>query len=292
MREILNNQLSKILITLFLFILPFLLVLNINNEEILLSNEDSDSAIDSELENNEEFDLTNDSEPENSNTSLYNVIRIVDGDTIKVDINGEEETIRLIGINTPEVVDPRRTVECFGQEASLKAKEILENKRVKLEADSSQSNRDNYGRLLRYVYLEDGLFFNEWMIKNGYAFEYTYFIPYKYQTEFKEAQRYAQENKMGLWADGVCDYFEEKNKAEIDPILNENLAKNLVAADLAREQGCLIKGNISFNEIKIYHLPECTDYEDTLINIIEGERWFCSEDEAQAAGWRKALNCP
>jgi len=135
---------------------------------------------------------------------LYKVVNVVDGDTIDVEINGVKERIRLIGINTPEVVDPRKTVECFGREASNKAKSILSGQSVYLESDPSQGERDKYKRLLRYVFLADGTNFNLLMIKEGYAYEYTYNLPYKYQQEFKEAERYAKENKIGLWADDAC----------------------------------------------------------------------------------------
>ena len=139
----------------------------------------------------------------------YQVLKVVDGDTLTVDLNGKSETVRLIGMNTPETVDPRKPVECFGTEASNMAKELLSGKRVYIEMDSSQGERDKYGRLLAYVYREDGFFFNKSMILSGYAYEYTYGVPYKYQSEFKEAQRNAEANKRGLWASGVC---EEKNE--------------------------------------------------------------------------------
>lgn len=135
----------------------------------------------------------------------YSVTKVVDGDTFKVSIDGSEKTVRLIGLDTPETVDPRKPVQCFGTEASNKAKNLLSGKKVKLEADSSQGNLDKYGRLLRYAFLEDGTLFNKWMIANGYGHEYTYNLPYKYQAEFEEAERLARENKLGLWADGVCD---------------------------------------------------------------------------------------
>lgn len=135
---------------------------------------------------------------------LYSVAKVVDGDTLDVSIAGKTERIRLIGINTPETVDPRKPVECFGKEASNKAKELLEGKRVFLEADPSQGERDKYDRLLRYVFLEDGQSFNKLMISEGYAYEYTYDTPYKYQAEYKAAQREAEQGKHGLWADGAC----------------------------------------------------------------------------------------
>lgn len=134
----------------------------------------------------------------------YSVIKVVDGDTIKVDINGTQETIRLIGINSPESVDPRKPVECFGIEASNRAKELLNNKKVILENDPTQGERDKYQRLLRYVWLEDGTFFNKKMISDGYANEYTYNTPYKYQAEFKQAEAEAKALKKGLWAEDAC----------------------------------------------------------------------------------------
>lgn len=142
----------------------------------------------------------------NEDVGLYPVVQVVDGDTIKVDILGEIETIRLIGIDTPETVDPRKIVQCFGQEASEKAKEMLTDKRVRLEADITQSDRDNYGRLLRYVFLEDNTFFNKVMIRDGYAHEYTYNSnPYQYQADFLALENEARINERGLWSPEACN---------------------------------------------------------------------------------------
>lgn len=208
---------------------------------------------------------------------LFPVVSIVDGDTIKVDINGIVEIIRLIGIDTPEVVDPRKPVECFGVEASNKAKEILAGQSVRLEADPTQGDRDSYGRLLRYVFLSDGRNFNKLMIEQGYAHEYTYNLPYKYQTEFKQAENYARENKLGLWAPDAC----------------VQVTTPVDSGTTSGAGNCLIKGNISATtKEKIYHLPGCGSYDKTVIDESQGERWFCTEEEAVAAGWRKAKNCP
>ena len=146
-------------------------------------------------------------------TPLYPVGRVVDGDTLVVEMNGKSVKIRLIGLDTPETVDPRKPVQCFGIEASNKAKEMFTGKRVRIETDSSQGEYDKYGRLLAYVYLPDlpdsagkagGTLFNEYMIAEGYGHEYTYNLPYKYQSEFKAAEAQARAEKKGLWADGVC----------------------------------------------------------------------------------------
>ena len=135
----------------------------------------------------------------------YSVTKVVDGDTITINLDGTSETIRLIGINTPETVDPRKPVECFGKQASDEAKTLLSGKKVRIEKDSTQGERDKYGRLLAYVFRDDGLFFNEHMIQQGYAYEYTYNKPYKYQTQFKADQVLAKSQGKGLWATGVCD---------------------------------------------------------------------------------------
>ena len=134
----------------------------------------------------------------------YRVIKVVDGDTFDVDIDGKTERLRMIGIDTPEVVGPRKTVQCFGTEASNKAKEILSGKFVVLESGPSQGDRDKYGRLLRYAFLPDGTNFGLFMISEGYAYEYTYRYPYKYQNEFKQTEIEARNNNKGLWAEDTC----------------------------------------------------------------------------------------
>ncbi len=137
--------------------------------------------------------------------TYYSVTSVVDGDTVKVNINGTVETLRLIGMDTPETVDPRKPVQCFGKEASNKAKELLVGTKVRLEKDSTQGELDKYGRTLAYIYREDGLFYNKYMIEQGYAHEYTYNTSYKYQAEFKAAQKTAQENQRGLWSPTTCN---------------------------------------------------------------------------------------
>lgn len=135
----------------------------------------------------------------------YKVTKVTDGDTIHIVTEGQNEIVRLIGINTPETVDPRRTIECFGKEASDRMKEIAQGAIVRLEYDDSQALRDTYGRLLAYVYLEDGQMVNRKMVAEGYAYEYTYMTPYKYQKEFRQLQSLAQSAQRGLWAEDTCN---------------------------------------------------------------------------------------
>jgi endonuclease YncB( thermonuclease family) len=136
---------------------------------------------------------------------LVKVVSVTDGDTIKVSIEGTTKTIRMIGMDTPETVDPRKPVQCFGKEASNKTKATLLNQMVRLESDPTQGELDKYQRLLRYVFLEDGTNFEKSMIEQGYAHEYTYDTPYKYQTEFKAAQKEARDNQRGLWNPATCN---------------------------------------------------------------------------------------
>ena len=201
-------------------------------------------------------------------TEGFLVTRVIDGDTIEIE-GGQR--VRYIGIDTPETVDPRKPVQCFGIEASSKNKELVSGKRVRLEKDVSET--DKYGRLLRYVYVGD-TFVNLELVKRGYAYAYSYPPDIKYQNQFTDVQRLAKEQNVGLW--GSCPV---SSSAPQPTTTNQP------------SSACTIKGNISSGG-KIYHLPGCSSYDNTVINESQGEKWFCSEAEALAAGWRKALNCP
>ncbi len=140
----------------------------------------------------------------------FPVAKVVDGDTLDISVNGNTVRIRLIGIDTPEVVDPRKVVQCFGREASDKAKQILTGTQVRIELDPSQGMYDKYDRLLAYIYAplnvkQEGLLFNKYMIAEGYAHEYTYDLPYKYQKDFKAAEVSAREGEKGLWSPTSCN---------------------------------------------------------------------------------------
>jgi micrococcal nuclease len=122
--------------------------------------------------------------------------RVVDGDTIVVKLNGQEEKVRLIGVDTPETVHPSKPVEYFGKEASRFTRQMVEGRRVTLEYDWQR--RDKYGRLLAYVFLENQTMLNEEIVKQGYGFAYTRF-PFKYLEKFRGLEREARENNRGLW---------------------------------------------------------------------------------------------
>lgn len=122
------------------------------------------------------------------------VKRVIDGDTIEL---ADGRKVRYIGMDTPETVDPRQPVQCFGKEASEKNKELVEGKQVRLEKDVSET--DKYGRLLRYVFIGD-LFVNDYLVRQGYASVATFPPDVKYQEQFLQAQKEARENNRGLWS--------------------------------------------------------------------------------------------
>lgn len=214
------------------------------------------------------------------------VYYVTDGDTIRVKIKGKNFIVRLIGVDTPETKDPRKAVQCFGKEASEYTKNNLLNQTVTLESDPVAGNKDMYGRLLRHVFLENGTNYNHKLIADGYAYEYTYKSQlYRYRDDFKQAQKDARENKLGLWSDTACAGVASPITTKtITPVDQTILAPSVPAVS------CVIKGNISAKE-KIYHLPGCASYSQTIINENAGEKWFCSEEEAVKAGFRKAKNC-
>ncbi len=137
-------------------------------------------------------------------TEQARVVKVVDGDTVRVHLAGEEKVVRLIGINTPESVDPRKPVQCFGKEASAYAVKLLQDKEVFMSSDESQQEMDRYGRLLRYIYLPDGTLVNEKLIREGYAQEYTYDRPYAFRIQFKQAEKEARQANVGLWSGCVA----------------------------------------------------------------------------------------
>lgn len=121
---------------------------------------------------------------------------IADGDTLFVKIFKKKETIRLLGINTPEINGKYTRKEFFGKEASAYTRKLVKRKTIRLEYDSEK--RDKYNRLLAYVYLPDGRMLNRLLIKNGYARVYRFF-KYKKKKEFIRLEQAAKENCLGLW---------------------------------------------------------------------------------------------
>ncbi|WP_408006133.1 thermonuclease family protein [Pseudalkalibacillus sp. A8] len=202
----------------------------------------------------------------------YKVTKVVDGDTFKVDYEGEEETIRLLLVDTPETVHPNKPEQPFGKEANNFIKEKLAGKRVKLELDVSE--RDKYGRILAYAYDLDGNMLNEMLLEKGLA-RVAYIFPpnTKYVDRFQEIQRGAQQKEIGIWS--IENYVTEDGYG--DEHANEQESSK------QKDSSCNIKGNINSDGEKIYHMPDSQYYE-----ITKPEEVFCSESEAKDAGFRRS----
>jgi micrococcal nuclease len=141
----------------------------------------------------------------------YRVTRFVDGDTITIDMNGAKETVRMIGVDTPETHKPNSPVQCYGPAASAFTKNLIGDKKIRLEADPTNQNRDRYGRLLRYVYLPDGRMVQAELISGGYGFAYTLF-PFQKTDDFVSREAAAKQANKGLW--GNCTVEQGDNGAQ------------------------------------------------------------------------------
>jgi micrococcal nuclease len=142
---------------------------------------------------------------------LYSIARFVDGDTIDINMNGSIETIRMIGVDTPETHRPNSPVQCYGPQAADFTKKLIGSQKVRLQADPLDTNRDRYNRLLRYVYLPDGRLVESEIISGGYGFAYTSF-PFEKSQEFTTIENQAKQAKKGLW--GSCRVEVEQNGRE------------------------------------------------------------------------------
>lgn len=139
---------------------------------------------------------------------LYSIDHFVDGDTISVNMNGKKETIRMIGVDTPETHKPHTPVQCYGPAAAAYTKTIIGTNKVRLQSDPDSTDRDRYNRLLRYVYLPDGRLVQKELIQNGYGFAYTQF-PFTKSDEFVQAQAAAKDGNKGLWDN--CSPYQQTN---------------------------------------------------------------------------------
>jgi len=138
-----------------------------------------------------------------SKSQAEEVVRIVDGDTVVLLLDGKTTTIRLIGVDTPETVHPQKPVEAYGKEASRFLRNLLAGESVYVEYEPTGSHLDKYGRTLAYLYrAPDGLFVNLEIVRQGYGHAYTRF-PFQYMELFRDAERRAREAERGLWAPDV-----------------------------------------------------------------------------------------
>lgn len=201
-------------------------------------------------------------------------MNVVDGDTMDIQFeNGKEERVRLVLVDTPETKHPTKPVQPFGPEASAFTKEMLAGKNVQVELDVQE--RDQYGRILAYVYI-DGKMFNELLLEKGLARVAVFPPNTRYVDEFYAIQKKAQEAKLGIWS--IEDYVTDNGY-----IIQEETGENQSSTNTNIDCQNPIKGNINSKSEKIYHVPGGQYYD-----ITKAEELFCTEQEAVNAGYRKS----
>lgn len=158
------------------------------------------------------------------------VMRVVDGDTVDIWVNNELQRVRVIGLDTPETVDPRKQIQCFGKEAFARAKELMPvGSEVILELDLTQDTFDKYDRLLAHIFvrLNDGndVSFALEMIAEGFAKHYIYKVPSMYAKDYEYAEITAKANWFGLWSPETCNGI--TSEVTINPTLTPVILANL-----------------------------------------------------------------
>ncbi len=131
--------------------------------------------------------------------AVRQVTRVVDGDTIVLSPN---DKVRLIGVDTPETVHPKKMVECYGKEAKEFTRSAVAGQNIRLvldDANAARRHKDRYGRTLGYVYLQDGMMLNAELVRRGFAHAYTRF-PFRYLVEFRRLEQEARGRGIGLWS--------------------------------------------------------------------------------------------
>ena len=196
------------------------------------------------------------------------VISVIDGDTIEVNLNGKFEKVRYLMVDTPEMEAKDPNPGRLAKEFNTK---MVGGKTVFLVSDTS--NRDDFGRLLRFV-IADGITVNYELVEQGFATTFIRPPDELCSTEFTQAMLDAFQDRVGIWQ-SVRDTVSSSGNSCPDGCLQHS-------------KGCEIKGNISFEGDKIYHTKDSSEYNDVLITTSKGERWFCTLEEAITNGWRPA----
>jgi len=198
----------------------------------------------------------------------YQVVEITDGDTIKViplskiksfSSNNKDYvlTIRYIGVDTPELGRGEQENDCYAEQAMEINENLVLNKKIRLEFDKNKMDR--FGRYLAYVYTPDKVFVNKYLLENGAGEFQIDTVNLKYQEILIEAAEKGHQQQKGLWEKCATD-----------------------------EEKCSIKGNLTKNDKRFYHLPHFRHYNQVKINLDKGDRWFCTEEDAVKAGFEKA----
>lgn len=184
------------------------------------------------------------------------VSRVIDGDTFEANVNAKPQIIRLVAVDAPEYPEG-----CLAKQAKNRLTELILGKEITLVT----SGQDNFGRTLAWVTVNT-LAINSVMAEEGLVIvDERYMKDGEKEFALYETGQRAKEAKRGIWS-SQCT---------------------------GQKEGCVIKGNYhKGTKDKVYHLPECYNYQQIVINPNENDHWFCSEAEAEAAGFTKSKDCP
>lgn len=188
----------------------------------------------------------------------FKVLEVIDGDTFKINDHNETRRVRLMGVNTPEIG------KCLSDEAKYKLAELVSSQEVTLEDQFS----DPYGRIMANVFIGDR-YINKEMLLTGLGRMDYYENPHK--VELKAAYAEAKSKKLGIFSNFCI--------SRTPPVSETGII-------------CSIKGNIDDNiRKKSYFLPVCKNYSQVTIDLSTDDQWFCTEEEAIAAGFSKSRTC-
>lgn len=192
------------------------------------------------------------SNPSQILSKTHHVQEIVDGDTYVIE---DKIIVRMFSVDAPELT------QCGGQEAKDALKKLILNRYVTLDTKV----RDPYGRLTSTTFVGVD-FVDKKMLEGGFARYYPH--NYERKDELIAASQKARQQKLGIWSEKCTQTVNKANPS------------------------CQIKGNISTSDKKkYYHFPGCGRYQDVIVELHRGDQWFCSEKEAQSAGFTKSKNC-
>lgn len=205
------------------------------------------------------------------------VTQVIDGDTIKIIYEGEEVTVRYLLMDTPETNHPRLGEQPLGKEATEENKRLIESGDVSIEFDVGD-RFDDYDRLLAYIYV-DGESVQEQLLESGLARVAYVFPPNtRYLDDFEKAEQIAKDEEAGIWQ---YENYSTDRGFNSEAFGQESSGNSRPSTEEPLDGDCEIKGNINRNGNKIYHMPSDSSYEQT-----NPEEWFCTEKEAQDAGFR------